>query len=249
LANTRGHTVGGSEGFGFPISSNNIAGDTNKGTTTSTSSHSHDNLYNGTVTPPLSPSSSKRPSNRSAENIQQSPRDLYVITEGLPSLRSPPQSPPNPTSTSPINISDKFRRLKLATENTTPAASLPATSPIIGSNPKRSWFSNFFTGSPQSSPRDVMFSIPTELDGDELMDELNRTLSALGSQWQLYGEHLLSASYKSLDGTEVEFSVEVMDGKSKLNTDIRVVALTLQKGPPHYFNFLCAQFRNEANLE
>jgi serine/threonine protein kinase len=70
--------------------------------------------------------------------------------------QSPPASPPpsqHMSTSSPINISNKFRIMQLANENSSQLGS----SPIIGSNPKRSWFSNFFTGSPHAaaSPLDA----------------------------------------------------------------------------------------------
>jgi len=139
--------------------------------------------------------------------------------------------------------------MKIATDNLPPSPS-PGSSPIIGSNPKRSWFSNFFTGSPQSSPREPpAFTLTTLLDGNELAEEIQRALTALNANWDTDGDNLYSANYKSVDGTEVDFNLEIMDGKSKQNTDVRIVALTLGKGPSHYFNFLCSLFRNEVHLE
>jgi len=133
----------------------------------------------------------------------------------------------------------------------TVAASSPPGSPIIGSNPKRSWFSNFFTGSPQNSPRSEpsnTYAMQTHKDGVELDAEVQRTLSALNTSWRLAKEELYEAEYRAADGTGIRFSIEVMNGKSKSDTDIRFVVITLRDGPIHYFNFLCAQVHNEIDL-
>jgi len=167
----------------------------------------------------------------------------------LPAPASPRGDSSHSSSTSvPIpNISDKFRRMRLATESSVPNS--PPASPIIGSNPKRSWFSNFFTGSPQTSPRgETSYPMQTLKDGIELAAEVQRTLSALKTTWRLTNEDLYEAEYKAADGTALKFSMEVMNGKNKQDVDIRFVVVTLREGPIHYFNFLCAQVHNEINL-
>lgn len=152
------------------------------------------------------------------------------------------------SSSVPINIGEKFRRMRL--DNV--VASSPPGSPIIGSNPKRSWFSNFFTGSPTNSPRGAdptnTYAMQTHKDGVELDAEVQRTLSALKTSWRLAKEELYEAEYKAADGTGIRFSIEVMNGKNKRDDDVRFVVIALTNGPMHYFNFLCAQVHNEINL-
>jgi len=174
---------------------------------------------------------------------------VHSPSEAVNIPSSPSPSPRDSASSVPINISDRFRRMRLATESVTPSS--PPGSPIIGSNPKRSWFSNFFTGSPQISPRGETtqtYAMQTFKDGVELAAEVQRSLSALKTSWRLAKEDLYEAEYKATDGTCLKFSMEVMNGKNKQEVDIRFVVIALRDGPVHYFNFLCAQVHNEINL-
>jgi serine/threonine protein kinase len=195
------------------------------------------------------------PANTPPSSPQQQPyrRRQHSYSHSQHSHHAPDSSPSmngsaSSVSTSvPININEKFRRIRL--DNIAPGS--PPSSPIIGSNPKRSWFSNFFTGSPQNSPRSDPAhtqAFQTFKDGVELDAEVQRTLSTLKTSWRLAKEESYEADFKAMDGTNIKFSVEVMNGKNKNDVDIRFVVLMLRDGPVPYFNFLCAQFHNEIDL-
>jgi hypothetical protein len=88
----------------------------------------------------------------------------------------------------------------------------------------------------------------THKDGVELAAEIQRSLSYLKTSWRLANEDVYKAEYTASDGTNLKFSMEVMNGKDKQEDDIRVVVISLRDGPLPYFNFLCAQVHNEINL-
>jgi serine/threonine protein kinase len=226
-----------SESLQFPLSDPHLNG-----------SNNNNDVEPLQLSPQNTPPSSPKEYNRRRLNSYAAPptRDYAPFNrDQTPDV--PPLSLREGASSGPININDKMRRMRLDTV----AASSPPGSPIIGSNPKRSWFSNFFTGSPQTSPRGdapTTYIMQTHKDGVELDAEIQRTLSALNTSWRLSKEELYEAEYRAADGTSVRFLMEVMNGKNKNDVDIRFVVVTLEDGPVHYFNFLCAQVHNEIEL-
>eukprot|EP01133_Synstelium_polycarpum_P015232 gene15232-18028_t len=145
---------------------------------------------------------------------------------------SPTMSHRGKTS-SPIEITSKVRKLKLQETSGTPTGS----SPIIGSSPKKSWFSYFFSkGSKEAakspSPQALAAGIPaptmpaassatasppltieTKIDSALIVVNLEKTFNKLGFEWRLKSDHSqISYSLRqaaTADGAQPAFECDV----------------------------------------
>jgi len=152
-------------------------------------------------------------------NSQQSERSSpYPVTQPQ-SIPSYPVSSPfaipgrSPASSSPISIGG---RLGLGIPTSSPVSN----SPIIGSSPKKTWFSSLFSSFKEKPPIEERersigtsssFTLKTTSAPDEIMTELQQALQSLQIIFQPTQPNLLLAKYDGPDvACAVEFSVEVV---------------------------------------
>eukprot|EP01112_Ceratiomyxa_fruticulosa_P005304 TRINITY_DN1591_c0_g1_i1.p1 TRINITY_DN1591_c0_g1~~TRINITY_DN1591_c0_g1_i1.p1 ORF type:complete len:757 (+),score=155.94 TRINITY_DN1591_c0_g1_i1:1797-4067(+) len=207
-------------------------------------------VQNPALTPPGSPRS------RLSTSRPPSRRDSGSSVPPLSPLssNSPPTSPlvknaSTSSMTSPINISSKFRRMKLATEAS------PQGSPIIGSSPKRSWFSHFFSGSPKAGKEAVTFH--SRKSGQALTDEIQRSLDALRITWRELDPTTYKAHFMTSEGSIVKFTLEVvdksqgigsLDPSASVKPAYTVINICHRGGSQEQFNLICQKLEEECDL-
>eukprot|EP01113_Clastostelium_recurvatum_P032458 TRINITY_DN4177_c0_g1_i1.p1 TRINITY_DN4177_c0_g1~~TRINITY_DN4177_c0_g1_i1.p1 ORF type:complete len:718 (+),score=162.91 TRINITY_DN4177_c0_g1_i1:287-2440(+) len=207
-------------------------------------------------TPPGSPRSGRAHAPSLSPTWSRTPSSPLSTGISLPSPSGSPRTAPSSSvgaPTSPINIASRFRRIKLSAE-----ASSPAGSPIIGSSPKRSWFSNFFSGSPK--PTRPAVSLHSRKSGQVLLDELQRVLDVLRISWRELEPTTYKAQYLSPEGSIIKFTVEILDAgrgplgpllddsSSSKHTGSTIINLCHRGGSPEQFNTLCSKIENECDL-
>eukprot|EP01114_Cavostelium_apophysatum_P019936 TRINITY_DN6557_c0_g1_i1.p1 TRINITY_DN6557_c0_g1~~TRINITY_DN6557_c0_g1_i1.p1 ORF type:complete len:611 (-),score=181.84 TRINITY_DN6557_c0_g1_i1:474-2306(-) len=192
------------------------------------------------VSAPLSPGPSP-PASPNVNNISAAHAALLGVNKRR-----------NTNSTSPINIVGASNRLQKMKLDNNP----PPGSPIIGSSPKRSWFTSFFAkekeqnhpqspnvqhpifGLRETSPVGFETTKPLE----EIMAELPRILSKLNVLWEQVGGHLIRVKTEMADPVHgpARFNIEIMNTPDGA---LNAVNFVFQGGNADIYTTICQRIQ------
>eukprot|EP01117_Protostelium_nocturnum_P007147 TRINITY_DN2563_c0_g1_i1.p1 TRINITY_DN2563_c0_g1~~TRINITY_DN2563_c0_g1_i1.p1 ORF type:complete len:473 (-),score=82.78 TRINITY_DN2563_c0_g1_i1:117-1535(-) len=105
------------------------------------------------------------------------------------------------------NTSNRFHRMKIESQNNTPPGS-----PIVGSSPKRSWFSTFFSNSERGNQpkKGKSFSIQSTKSIDLIISNLQTVFKKYHIIWDTLEDNIITARHRSLSSpTSLKFNAEV----------------------------------------
>jgi len=152
----------------------------------------------------------------------------------------------NTNTSSPINIfgaSSRFQRMKL--EQPAPG------SPIVGSSPKRSWFSNFFSKADKEEKdktvKEQTFGIYSKKSFLEIVAELQKVLTQLGINWEFLTNQTFKAKFdtsvsENNTTTTVKFTIELLN----IGKDNTILINFIHKsGPYEAYNEMCEKLHDE----
>jgi len=156
----------------------------------------------------------------------------------------------NSGSSSPINILGASRRL-----NRVKLESEVSSSPIIGSSPKRSWFSNFFSkADKQKSPviidnlstAERIFTYRTKKPSSQLHGDLLAALKKMNILYEISGDKIYYATYSNADMPNLlRFTAEIYSpGEDKM----QIVNFALESGDVFIFGKVCHQVADYMNI-
>jgi hypothetical protein len=150
------------------------------------------------------------------------------------------------TTTQPISIigsSSRFQKMKLE-------ASTPHASPLIGSSPKKSWFSAFFSKAEKETKQKVIKEtngIVSDKSLLEITEEVTRVLKQLNISWDIIDSQNLVASSKS-PSVAVKFLVEITNLDSGSSSSHFVSFVHQESGNGSDYDELCAKIQEELHL-
>jgi len=129
----------------------------------------------------------------------------------------------------------RFQRLKLNQPN----------SPIVGSSPKRSWFSAFFQKSEKEPPpKNEAFGIVSKKLIEVIMIEIQRVFSILNLKIEILNARTLRAYSSTQNGSTSTLIVEILD----LQGNDYFINFEPETGPIELFNAIIEQIEQLINL-
>ncbi|KAF2074122.1 hypothetical protein CYY_004564 [Polysphondylium violaceum] len=195
----------------IPSISLTVSTDSNNSNNNSNSSSSSSSPMS---TPSSSPSSSSVSSSPQISAIKQQ-ENKYQRRGSMTATTNPATSPTmshRGKTSSPIEITNKVRKLKISDSNAS-----PANSPIIGSSPKKSWFSYFFSKNSNSNNNNNNNNnnnvvIETKIDVNLIYVNLEKTFRKYGFDWKYQNNtHCIVKTHQlNQDGTpQFECEIEI----------------------------------------
>jgi len=201
-------------------------------------------ILNSTLSNPFSncdspPKVSPEPSPPSSPTVfrtrsDSSPRILSPRLAAIPMLKERRLS----NASTPVAIlpqHSRFQKIKIED------MAVPG-SPIIGSSPKKSWFSSFFSKVDRETQQPAAHGIYTKKPVAVITSELQRTLKKMSILYEIENAQLIRARSRV---PEIKFDIEIvragMDGSHFVN-------FIFQRGAPEDYNTLCTAIETEMEI-